>query len=376
MPIFPADTADRPKGRQRPGGSLQASFGMPERGRKPRLLAIDFLRILAMIAVMVVHVSSTYLDSGSRYTFLGMNLAFFLNQGARFCVPLFFLLSGFSLGTGEGGYLAFLKKRVVRVAAPYVVWTLLYLWSNVGFDWRAWLAQLGDLPRLLRTFLTGEAAPHLYFIPILFQFYLLYPLLCRWVRRRPFRSALWSFVITFFLLGAYMLSALGALPPVGWPYVWMLFPFWLFYFVAGMCLRRLDFSRLSAFCRRNAGALLAAALLFALVYSALSAYTGVLNAMKTELIPVTLLVFLCGVGLWERGKGVGWLRKAVAFLAGHSMGIYFNHVMVLCFLRQFSRFQQGMSGMLLLFLATFSLALLVAVGLRALGGLLGRRAGA
>ena len=43
------------------------------------------------------------------------------------------------------------------------------------------------------------------------------------------------------------------------------------------------------------------------------------------------------------------------------MGIYYNHVLVLCFLRQFPRFQLGMSGMLLLFLATFGLSLLVAV---------------
>lgn len=45
------------------------------------------------------------------------------------------------------------------------------------------------------------------------------------------------------------------------------------------------------------------------------------------------------------------------------MGIYYNYVMVLCFLRQFSRFQQGMSGMLLLLLATACLSLVVAVGL-------------
>ena len=56
--------------------------------------ALDFLRVLAMLAVILIHVTSTYIAAESHITFLGMNLALFLNQAARFCVPLFLFLSG------------------------------------------------------------------------------------------------------------------------------------------------------------------------------------------------------------------------------------------------------------------------------------------
>ena len=51
------------------------------------------------------------------------------------------------------------------------------------------------------------------------------------------------------------------------------------------------------------------------------------------------------------------------------MGIYYNHVLVIYFLRKFPRFQQGMSGMALLFLSTLALSVLLAVGLGALASL-------
>ena len=126
-----------------------------------RLTGIDFLRVLAMAAVILGHVTAAYIHNESSFTLLGMNPAFFLNQAARFSVPMFFLLSGFSLGLREQPLSspAFWKGRFLRVLPPYLIWTLIYeLWNrNLG-------------PRqLLRDLLTGQAAPHLYFIPIIFN---------------------------------------------------------------------------------------------------------------------------------------------------------------------------------------------------------------
>lgn len=73
-----------------------------------------------MLAVISIHVSSTYLSYETGHLFLGMNLAFLLNQAARFSVPLFLLLSGFSLEqTGrQVPYLTFLRTRSAPCAAP------------------------------------------------------------------------------------------------------------------------------------------------------------------------------------------------------------------------------------------------------------------
>lgn len=369
--------------KRRPGNSSRAaSPGAPGKRKNPkgqgRLMGLDFLRAFLMLLVIIGHVTSTYLDAESGVSFLGMNLAFFLNQSGRFSVPLFILLSGFSLElrAKEESYLSFLKGRAIHILPPYVAWLLLYELSNCGFDLKAWLVRLGDLPWLCKDFLTGQAAPHLYFIPIIFQCYLLYPLLKGWVRRAPLESAAWAMAVTFLLQSTYVLQGLGFLPAFQGPYLWMTFPLWCFYFVAGMCLQKVDFSWLRAICRRNVVALALVTGAFGCLHSAISKYTGLLHAVKPELMLFALVFFFWGIGTWELIGGWAFLRKTVSFLSRHSMGIYYNHVMVLCFLRQFSRFQQGMSGMLLLLLATSCLSLAVAVGLslvrRAATFLLGR----
>lgn len=62
-----------------------------------RIEELDFARVIAMTAVITIHVTSTYIGYRSNILVMGMNLAFILNQLARFSVPLFILLSGISL---------------------------------------------------------------------------------------------------------------------------------------------------------------------------------------------------------------------------------------------------------------------------------------
>ena len=63
-----------------------------------RIEELDFTRIIAMIAVITIHVTSAYIGYQSNILVMGMNVAFILNQLTRFAVPLFILLSGTSLG--------------------------------------------------------------------------------------------------------------------------------------------------------------------------------------------------------------------------------------------------------------------------------------
>lgn len=319
-----------------------------------RLTSIDFLRVFAMLGVICIHVTAAYISAESRAQLFGMNLAFLLNQATRFSVPLFLLLSGFALGLGQKPvpYPVFLKRRCLRVLVPYAVWTVLYEIANCGFSPGAWLAALTPA-QLGRDLWTGQAAPHLYFIPIIFQFYLLYPLLRRWVDRRPGQSLLWSLAATLFFQGGYYAQSLGLLPAVQVPGLWRFFPVWMFYFVLGMVLRRLDYDRLRDRCRAVAWPLLAVWALFVFLYCLMSRYTGVLDSIKPSIMLFVPLTFFCGVGLWERLRPGPRLTAAVTALSLWSMDIYYSHVMVLRLLRAVPRFQVGMSGMLLLFLGTF-----------------------
>lgn len=112
---------------------------------------------------------------------------FLLNRVAQFAVPLFVFISGLALTYGYAArrieYLAFLRKRVISVTVPYLLWSLIYFL-------RANLPNLGSpslsLPLLVKGIVIGSTYYHLYFIIIILQFYLVFPFLLSLVTR--FRS--------------------------------------------------------------------------------------------------------------------------------------------------------------------------------------------
>jgi len=247
-----------------------------------------------------------------------------------------------------------------------MVWTLIYELLNCGYDLRALLSRFQEPHWALREFLMGRAAPHLYFVVIILQFYFLYPLLRKWMDRVPVGCLALSFASTLLLQGLYYLQALGLFPAAAVSPFWLTFPFWIFYFAAGMYLQKISPEKLNGACRKHGIVLVLATALFACLYSLSAARTGFLDSINPALMIYTVLVFLSGIAIWSFLKGLPLLEQVVAFLSAHSMGIYYNHVLILCFFRAFPRLLNGLSGMLLLFLATTFVSILVAFLLKQL----------
>jgi len=138
---------------------------------KERIKSLDSLRTIAILAVLLIHTTTRTLEA-SEFNIIGFSWTLFLNQIARFAVPLFFTLSGFvlELNYKEGtDYWSFIKKRFSKIFIPYAVWSLIYY---------LFIYSSND-DNFLRVILTGNASYQLYFIPTLCIFYLLFPLLHR-----------------------------------------------------------------------------------------------------------------------------------------------------------------------------------------------------
>lgn len=321
--------------------------------RKNRMPELDYVRVLAMLGVVTIHVTGAFVYQDSAHTLAGMNLAFLLNQIVRFAVPMFMILSGLSLGFGERRSPGiFWKTRFFKLLPPYLVWSLLYWcfyhrfahWEGVG-----------------SALLWGTAATHLYFIVITLQFYLLYPLLRSLTDRWPLQTLLGALGLSLLCQQYIFYEGTGFLPG-GLP-LWELLPTWVGYFVFGMALHAWDLSRLCRWCGRSLPFLIPMAALSALFYAYESRLTGSLDSIKWQLffyVPLLLLVFL---GIGARMKGNSRMDGAVAFLAGRSQSIFFCHVMLLECLRKLPVFNGGTRAMLLIFLVLLPLSILVAWGL-------------
>ncbi|HEY3377153.1 MAG TPA: acyltransferase [Armatimonadota bacterium] len=175
-----------------------------------RLPEVDLLRALACLGVLLIHISGFYWAQPVKDPSLGHLLTFALvNEAVRYALFAFMFISGLLLTVRRTRFHAptFLRKRAQTVLVPYLAWVVIYFAVNAYHNPLPLLqlgkALHGSLPhlKLVLSWLLFGTWPHLYFINMLFQMYVLYALLHRplsWLladRRRAL-----AFMLTVFAL--------------------------------------------------------------------------------------------------------------------------------------------------------------------------------
>lgn len=142
------------------------------KNKKQFNLIIEAVRIVAILGVILIHTTTRSVEF---YNFKLIQIPFtvFLNQIARFAVPVFFIVSGFVLSSSnklEENYFYFIYKRISRILIPYLFWSGIYYyfvyWQNSNTNF-------------IHSLILGNASYQLYFIPSLMILYLAFPLFIR-----------------------------------------------------------------------------------------------------------------------------------------------------------------------------------------------------
>lgn len=222
-----------PSRRARSGRSSAAATQSPS--AKPRSAAHDVWKGLAIWAVVIIHVLSNlpheifYQDS-TRWVYA------LIDQGMRWCVPLFVALSGYGLMMGyhrSFGLLHYLQRRVSRLLPPYIWWSFI-CWL-VFWVVPSWNGESHVLP-FWRQLVWGRADYQMYFVPMLVQLYLLFPLLRPLVQKWP-RLVLAAAVLIQLAVtmnATTIAAGTNRYEWVGTHYLWA--TAWIGYFVLGMQL--------------------------------------------------------------------------------------------------------------------------------------------
>jgi probable poly-beta-1,6-N-acetyl-D-glucosamine export protein len=131
--------------------------------------AVDALRVISILAVIAIHTTTRTLEV-THFDLSHTLWTLYLNQAARFAVPLFFMISGFVLELSyshHSGFLSYLKNRISRLFIPYLVWSAVYYFFIYTHHSDTFWSAL----------LSGSSSWQLYFIPTILLFYLVFPLL-------------------------------------------------------------------------------------------------------------------------------------------------------------------------------------------------------
>jgi peptidoglycan/LPS O-acetylase OafA/YrhL len=142
---------------------------------KPKIEEIQYLRAFAFLAVVLQHSVGHYVGVPEIRLQDGVLMGVLLLL-AKFAVPMFIFISGlvlfYNYDGGRIAYVPFVRKRCRDILLPYVPWALLYIGINQSFP-----RSVTDIGRAALDLLTGTASYHLWYIIMIFQVYLWFPLL-------------------------------------------------------------------------------------------------------------------------------------------------------------------------------------------------------
>ncbi len=141
---------------------------------KEKLYELDYMRFIACLAVMIVHITATGVEGYIHGSFPHI-VTLIINRSFKFTTPIFIFLSGvtsfYSYRNKEFNYFEFIKKRLTNVLVAYIFWCLIYyaVYYKLGYYYF-------NFNQFMDRVLLGKMSYHLYFVIIIIQMYIFGPI--------------------------------------------------------------------------------------------------------------------------------------------------------------------------------------------------------
>lgn len=196
---------------------------------------IDYLRVLAIIAVIIIHVTAFYYNSFGKIESIDWWFSNLLNSASRFSVPLFVMISGAVLLGRSITVIGFYRKRFVRLVPAIIFWNLFFIGFSVykGMDISGliWHLKIG-------LFTDGHAAVHLWYLTMFLCLMLFAPFINQFINGDKPSSKdiliLLSITFVFFFLNGISSFTRELLNiNINW---FTTFPWYIAYFLGGYYL--------------------------------------------------------------------------------------------------------------------------------------------
>ena len=187
------------------------------------------MSVLLCLLVVFIHVSADPVTRADRESwqflaaFLPWRLAAFAAQGFIFLSALRLALSN-----SRRSFLSYLGRRLRRVLVPYVIWNVIYY---LYFMRRGYFGF--EPERFGGYLLRGDLVSPFYFVVIIVQFYVLFPLTKQIARRIPAAIGLPVFAVLTYYFNVDMPRLIFTLSGRSFAYNDRLFTTYLFYWMLG-----------------------------------------------------------------------------------------------------------------------------------------------
>ncbi|MFC5402574.1 acyltransferase [Cohnella soli] len=296
---------------------------------------LDVYRAFAILAVILIH-ATAYAIGTLPQDDPWYPAYLIVNAASYFAVPSFLFLSAlvhFYNYDGRSGihWGTYYRKRLLSIVLPYVAWSIFYYLFVSRIQG---VSPMDRIPDFFEGLLYGNNYPHLYFIAIMIQFFIVFPLFLALVRLRWVRANLiWigiALQIAFYLSNYYVFHMTRTGVFIG--------SYMLYLFLGAYAGIRLKSGKSISVPGRKI--VLSSALLLGVAYVGQVAmlkyepsyleqpYRSWVNfALTYGYCSLCCFALIC-VSMWVHGRG-GLLTKALTSIGVASFGIYFFHPFVL-----------------------------------------------
>lgn len=172
---------------------ISSKLGYEKNNAFQTQFGISFLRILATLSVIIIHVSGSLVVKYGEISSFDWNVANFFDSISRYSVPVFFMISGSLLLSQDYGFIEFLTKRLGKVLPPFLFWSLMYSVLNRYI----FTGEAFRISKVVKDIFYGSEY-HLWFIYALIGVYLFTPILQKWIKDASQKEVL--YVLTIWLL--------------------------------------------------------------------------------------------------------------------------------------------------------------------------------
>lgn len=171
---------------------------------------IDYLRVVLMIGVIILHVSANnwygYVETNRRIVFT------IYSAICRVAVPCFFMISGalFLDDSKKLEYMKFAKNHIIKMIIVLFVWAMFYQVYALDGNINVFTIRVA-----IKNVLLGETQTHLWFLYVTIGFYLLVPIIKVYTNSASKNSMVYTLlIIGMITIGIDTLSMLTGTIPV------------------------------------------------------------------------------------------------------------------------------------------------------------------
>ena len=163
--------------------------------KQSRILAFDLLRIIAIIAVIIIHVTypPLYTLRTNPYSWWISNI---IESLIRWTVPVYFMLSGALLLGKDEPISTVFKRRLPKILIPFLFWSQIYILLTL------YQGSKQSYLQLLYKSISGPAYYHLWFVYTLIGLYIITPFI-RYLIKAGDKTAIEYFLLLWFIFGSF-----------------------------------------------------------------------------------------------------------------------------------------------------------------------------